>query len=53
MSILIKNKACYKEQENIFRTEIKSRKILVKYVIDVLEDSDEMLDSWQHSVKQA
>merc|ERR1719320_2271506 len=40
------------EQDNIFINEIENKKILVKYVIDVLEDSDKLLDDWQKTVKQ-
>merc|ERR1712013_119944 len=40
------------EQDNIFINEIENKKMLVKYVIDVLEDSDKMLDEWQNTVKQ-
>merc|ERR1712013_242856 len=40
------------EQDNIFINEIENKKMLVKYVIDVLEHSDKMLDEWQNTVKQ-
>merc|ERR1712013_682030 len=40
------------EQDNIFINEIENKNMLVKYVIDVLDDSDKMLDEWQNTVKQ-
>merc|ERR1712013_329766 len=40
------------EQDNIFINEVENKNMLVKYVIDVIEDSDKMLDDWQNTVKQ-
>ena len=45
-------KETHQDQENVYKNQIESKTLLVQYVMKVLQDTDELIDNWQNTVKE-